>query len=249
MFLHLVLPGLGHFYVKEKIFGLFVLLISLIAAVLFSVTIIFPVPFWAKFLLIGLPVLFYLFTFVDLSRSFDRKRETILRSRRAAIIFAAIGLGYQLLAPIAPGNFLIRNSPSLFVQDDNSVAPVYSRGDLLKLNRLAYTANIFFFDSPYLHTFPDRYDIVGFVDEQGLSRTGIIIGLPGEEIEVLDGIVIVNGLPDYEASGSAVSLQGVAPLTNVDQFSIFVVTLNFGVVDRTYHVPFERLAGRVSKFP
>ena len=165
------------------------------------------------------------------------------------MIFAAIGLGYQLLAPIAPGNFLIRNSPALFFQEDNSVAPIYSQGEMWKLNRLAYTANLFFFDSPYLHTLPERYDVVAFADKQGRSRTGIIVGFPGEEIEILDGIVIVNGLPDYEGSVAGVSLQGVTPLTNVDRVAIFIVTLNFGVVDKTYQVPFNRLAGRVSKFP
>lgn len=246
--LHLVVPGLGHLYVRETIFGLFVLLISLIAFALFLVTLLFPVSLWAKFLLVGFPALFYLFTFIDLSRAFDRRKESVPRSGRATLIFAVFGLGYQLLVPIAPGNFLIRNSPALFYQEDNSLAPLYSRGDLLKLNRLAYTANLFFLDSPYLHTLPERYDAAGFVDRQGRSRVGIIIGFPGEEIEVMDGVVIIGGLPDYNAPGTEILLQGVTPLTNVDRFSILLVTLNFGVIGKTYHVPFDRLVGKVSKF-
>ena len=245
--LNLLLPGLGHIYWKEPVFGLFVFLVTLIAIILFFLTFFVHLSVWVKLVLFGLPTVFYLFTFIDLDRTVRTRRAKTRRSVRIAAIYFAIALAYQVIVPIAPGNFLLRNMPEAFVMENNSLAPLYARGDLLRTNRLAYTADIFFADRPVLHDLPDRYDAVRFVDDDDRQRCGFVVGLPNEEIEILEGVVVVNGLPDYEGSPSTWNLSGYCPLTWVQGYSILIVTLNFGSIDKAYELPLERLEGKVSK--
>ncbi|MDF1545698.1 MAG: hypothetical protein P1R58_11415 [bacterium] len=246
--LSLCLPGLGHIYWRELIFGLFIFLVTLIAIVLFFVSFLVPFQPWIKGIMIGLPFIFYLFTFVDLWRTMDGKRRKIVRSTKTALIFLSIGVLFQFLVPIAPVNFLLRNHPEFFMQEDNSVSPLFSKGDFLKASRLEYSADLFFLDKRILHALPDRYEIIRFVGEDGADRTGIVIGLPGEEIEVLDNTVIVNGMPDWNGPPGW-PLNGAAALTLVDGYSILVVTLKFGVISETYQVTIDNLIGKVSKLP
>jgi amino acid transporter len=245
--LNLLLPGLGHVYWREPVFGLFVFLVTLIAIVLFFLTFFVHLSILVKVILFGLPAIFYLFTFVDLDRTVRQARGKTARSLRTAVIYFVIALSYQLVVPIAPGNFLLRNIPEAFMLENNSLAPLYSSGDLLRTNRLAYTADIFFVDRPVLHALPQRYDAVRFIDDDDRQRCGFVVGLPNEEIEILEGIVIVNGLPDYEGSSSGWNLSGDCSLTWVQGYSILVVTLNFGSIDQVYELPLERLEGKVSK--
>ena len=245
--LNLLLPGLGHVYWKEPMFGLFVFLVTLIAIVLFFLTFFVHLSTLVKVVLFGLPAVFYLFTFFDLNRTVKHRRGKTIRSVKTATIYFVIAVSYQLIVPIAPGNFLLRNMPEAFVLENNSLAPLYSRDDLLRTNRLAYTADIFFADRPVLHALPERYDAVRFVDDDGRQRCGFVVGLPNEEIEILEGIIIVNGLPDYEGSSLGWNISGDCTLTWVQGYSILIVTLNFGSIDRVYELPLERLEGKVNK--
>jgi len=76
--LHLLLPGLGHVLAKEYVFGLFVFLVTLLAVVLFFVSFLVAMPPLAEFVLLGLPVIFYVFTFsiwLELSASAVSRRS------------------------------------------------------------------------------------------------------------------------------------------------------------------------------
>ncbi|UCC44695.1 MAG: hypothetical protein JSU65_01840, partial [Candidatus Zixiibacteriota bacterium] len=137
LLLNLLLPGLGHIYWHEYAFGLFVFLVMLLATSLAFVSLLVDIPGMALLLLLGLPILFYVFSFVDLARSIGAKRGLIQRSQRTALIFIIIALAYQLFSPNAPASFCIVNRPEIFVAGSN-LEPEFQQGDLLAADRLSY---------------------------------------------------------------------------------------------------------------
>ncbi len=245
--LNLLCPGFGHFFWKEYIFGVFIFLIMLIGSVLFFISLLVTLPQAAKIMLLGLPILFFLFTFFDLVKVIRTKQGQVQRSTTAAVVFLVIGVFYQLLVPSAPANFLIHNSPEIYRMDNNHLAPLYKKGDILTANPLAYSANIFFFDYPVYYDLPDRFEIVRFVDSEGRRHTGAVIGLPGEIVELTDGAVAVDGLPKYGRLPGGLSLARDWPLTSVDNRSILVATFNLGSIDSLHHVPITALVGKAGR--
>ena len=243
--LHLLLPGLGHVYWKEYSFGLFIFLVMLIAEVLFVASLFVAIPTLAKVFMFGLPVVFYIFTFVDLNRTVMKKRDKAKHARKTAIIFLAVGLAIQILAPIAPVNFFIRNAPEIFVMEDNGLMPVHSKGDLLMASPMSYRYEFFFLNRPVLHALPTRYDAVRFQDEFGEGHTALVLGLPGEDIELVESVLMVNGLPCFDAAPSGFTSLGDWPLTSADNFSILVANLRMGEVDQVREVPLIDVRGKV----
>lgn len=243
--LNLILPGWGHVFWKDYMFGVFIYLIMLIAIVLFFVSFLITDNKLLIRALGLLPILFYLFTFIDLSKTVKTKK--VVPSTKKFFIFLVIGLAYQVFVPIAPVNFIIRNAPDYFFVEKNNLSPLYAKGDLLKADKSAYIVDLFFFEKPLMHTMPQRYEIVRFNKPNGGKDVGIIVGLPGEDIEINEGVVIVNGYPDYREPKSGFVLMGDCGLTRVDDFSILVATFNLGVIDTVYNVPFNDLIGKVDK--
>lgn len=245
--LNLGIPGLGHLYLREYLFGIFVFLVLLIGAILFFVSFFLTLSFWPKLILLGLPVIFYMFTFVDLYRVSRAKTPAAGRSMRITVIFIAVAILYQTLAPVAPTNFGIRNFPEIFTIDDATLSPVYRQGTVLKASRLAYFVNIFFINKAIVHTLPGRYELVRFVDDQGRPRNGIVLGLPGEEVQMVDGVLVVNGFPDFNEPAGGLVLTGDCPLTSVEGYSILVATLHLGRVDTAYRVSLAEIVGKIDK--
>ncbi len=246
--LNLLFPGLGHLYFKEIFFGLFIFLVTLIAVILFFVSFFVPLSGMVKFILFGLPIVFYLFTFIDLIKTKKNKQNSVKRSKKTSLIFVLIGVMFQVLAPVAPGNFILRNMPEYFFQENNEVSPIFTKGDLLSANSLSYITDLFFLEQPVFHALPERYDIVRYTDENKRDHTGIVVGLPSEEIEILDGIVVINGMPDYEGTKKDWSLTGQSKLTLGDEFSIIVISLSYGTIEKSHVVPLQNLIGKVEKF-
>ncbi|MEW6412134.1 MAG: hypothetical protein AB1483_06620 [Candidatus Zixiibacteriota bacterium] len=245
--LNLLLPGLGHIYWREYLFGIFVFLIMLIASLLFFVSFFLSVSLWVWLLMMALPILFYLFTFIDLVRAVGVKRDKLKPGKKSAVIFLAVGIAYQLLSPSAPVNFGLQNFPDVFVLKDTSLSPIHSEGALLKASRLAYSVDFVFLRKPVLYALPERYDIVRFRGADGGKLNGIVLGLPTEEVEMADGVLVVNGLPDFREPAHGMVLQGDCQLTYVSSYSILVATLNLGRVDTVYMVPLTDVVGEVSK--
>jgi hypothetical protein len=107
--------------------------------------------------------------------------------------------------------------------------------------------DIFVVKKPILHHLPKRYDLVRFSDESGVRRTGIVIGLPGEEIEVVDGVVVVNGLPDIGDAPGGIILSGDWPVTSAGAYSLLIATINLGKIDKVYRSSLDNLIGKVSR--
>lgn len=246
LLLNLLLPGAGHFYWRDYVFGVFVFLILLMAAALFFVSFLVHIPTAGKAALFALPAIFYLFTFVDLARTVNKKKYQNRRTLTAAILFLIIAALFQVLAPITPLNFTLRNKPGVFRVGDNGLAPILRSGDFARSNPLAYRVNMFFLDQSIWIAVPDRGDIVRFLDRNQQERTGLVLGLSNEEVEIIDGQLRVRGFPQpFSAAG--LSLRGDMPLTLVDSGSILVANFNLGAVDRAIQVPLDQLTGKVSK--
>lgn len=246
--LNFLLPGLGHVYWKEFVFGLFVFLITLLGVILFLVSFFLDLPFWVEFFLFALPIVFYLFTFLDLLRIVKARLGLVHRTERTAWIFLTVGLAYQLLSPVAPANFIIRNAPVVVEQPDSRLSPIFKEGEILKINPLAYSVNLFFLNKPLLYSLPRRYDMVAVVDDNGNRQYGMVLGLPTEQVEMITGVLVINDVPEVAVPAEIESmLTGDCPLTYLDSYSILVATLNLGVVDAVYTVSMTNLEGKVSK--
>jgi len=243
--LHILVPGLGHIYIREYLFGIFIFLITLTASVLFVVSLFISIPLAGRLLMYGLPLLFYFFSFIDLNKSIDTNAKKKLSTRNKLIIFFMVGFIFQVLWPLAPVNFGLRNCPDIFVQKDNSLEPFFSKDDILKASSLEYFLDIWFIKQPVLHSLPDRFEIVKFITENQKEICGFVFGLPGEEVEMFEGVLVVNNSPLFLPE--ALNPYGDIPLFSVESFSVMVVTINLGKIDKTYDVPLTQLVGKVEK--
>jgi len=244
--LNLLAPGLGHILWREYLFGIFVFLVCLLAVIIAVVSYFLPLSHIAVGVLLGLPLVFYIFTFFDLSRSINRLRTRVHNTPRRVLVFLVIGLAYQLLSPSAPGNFALRNSPALFSVADNSLSPALRKGDLVKASRLDYTVNIAFVGHPIFHSLPSRFDIVRYTDDEGVKRIGLVVGLPNEEIGIVDGQIYSSRTPLIDKQ-SPVPLAGDWPLTYAGGMSILVAEINLGTIRDIREVPLQSVSGKVSK--
>lgn len=244
--LNLLLPGLGHIFWGEYLFGIFVFLIMLIAMVLVLFSFMVSLPGSVQVVLFGLPVLFFLFVFVDLSRSIKRRDKIKQpgRGKPSAMLFLTLGVLIQLALPLAPANFFIRNHPGLLSSADTTMAPVIEPGRTCLVDRQAYTVDLFFVDDRFYHSAVDRWQAVQFSDGMGTVRTGLVVGLPYEEVALINDSLFVNGYP-LDESSDAVPLSGSLSLTPVGAQSILAVTMNDGAIDRIYAVRLHDIIGRV----
>ncbi|MBK7143550.1 MAG: hypothetical protein IPH75_15915 [bacterium] len=248
LLLNLLLPGAGHFLWRETLFGLFVFLTMLLAAALFVVQYLISLPALAIWFLLGLPGLFYLFTFVDLTRTVRTRRAKVTPTKYAALVCLIIGIIYQVASPSAAVNFTIRNFPDIFKISDSHLSPLYRQGDIAVANRLAYTAEIPFLKRPVLHKLPERFDLVRFSDDNGRLKTGFVIGKPVETIYLVDGVLTADDLPIVVTLPTGFALTGEWPLTVVEDYSILVGTFNLGTLDDLHQVPLDQVVGRVGSY-
>ncbi len=248
LLLNLLLPGAGHFLWRETLFGIFVFLTMLLAAALFVVQYLIPLPKLAIWFLLGLPVLFYLFTFVDLARTVKTKRGRFVATQYSALVILVIGIVYQFASPSAATNFAIRNFPAIFKVEGSHLSPLYRAGEIAVANRLAYTAEIPFLKRPVLHALPERFDLVRFHDSADQPAVGFVLGLPTEGIAVLDGALTVDETPIAVTLPTGFALTGEWPLTVVEDYSILVGTFNLGTLNDLHQVRLDKVVGRVGSY-
>ncbi len=81
-----------------------------------------------------------------------------------------------------------------------SMVPLLNTGDVVLMNRLAYDLGS-----------PDRMDVVVFEREDQRTNVKRVIGIPGDTVQIRDGILFVNNeeFPDLEGLNQ-VSLSGLA---------------------------------------
>lgn len=244
--LNLLLPGLGHVFWKEYLFGLFVFLIMLITSVLVFVSFLVKFPLMVKVVLFGLPVIFYFFSFFDLARIIRNKASLCHKTVRTVLVFILLGVLYQIFAPNAAGNFIFKNFPVIFTLSDNRYSPVYSGGEILKASRLAYSIDIVGFDGRVIHTVPQRYDFIRYRDSNS-EQVGLVVGLPGEEIQIISGEVLSTEYALFDEKPAGLSLSGDWPLTSVGPYSILVAVLKFGTVQKVQEINLSDVIGKVER--
>lgn len=245
LLLNLLLPGAGHVYFREAIFGIFAMLVWLIAAALFYLSFVIELNYWAKLILFGLPLVFYFFTFFDLIQSRNRKKNFQPRGVAFTVIIFTAALFYQIFAPVAPLNFLMANGPRPFVVNDHRLSPLYLQGTLLTASPMAYRIEIVGFDKPIFHHLPKRYDIVRYTAENGSKENAVVLGLPQEELEIIEGTVIINGIPDIEGWIGGLSFNGSWPPETAGSQELLVGTFNLGSIDKVIRIPLTKLIGKV----
>lgn len=82
----------------------------------------------------------------------------------------------------------------------NSMQPILDANDVVLVNRLAYDIGA-----------PERFDIVVFEREDKKKNVKRVIGLPGETIQIKDGLLYIDGAPLKAENGlEKVSLAGRA---------------------------------------
>jgi len=243
--LNILLPGAGHIFWRDYLFGIFVLSIALLAAALFFVCLVIALPTVVKIVLLGLPLVFWLFTFADLRRTMHRRALATSRSPNTATAYLLVALIFQAAAPVAPLNFGLRNRPHGFLASGSSLAPLLRDGDPALAAAFPYFVNVFFLERPIWHKLPSPGDLVRFSGDDGQVRIGVVLGREGERVSVVDGSVTGDGSFSFDKVGGRLRLQGNMPLTAVEPGSILVATLNLGAVDRAYQVPIGRLIGKV----
>ena len=244
--LNLLMPGLGHGFWKEYAFGIFVFLVMVLSAVLGLVSFLLPLSGIVKGLMFGIPVLFYAFTFVDLKRVV-LKCNSAGKSFRVTAAFLAAGILWQVLSPLAPVNFAARNAPSVIHVSDNALSPVFRDGDWLWSNSLEYRANLFFVSRPQLYDLPKRGELVRFADSANVRLIGIVLGYPGEQIEISGRSLSANGV-DFDLSEMfGAPLSGSEALTQVASGSILIATIRLGMIEKVHHVPVTDISGKVRK--
>jgi hypothetical protein len=245
--MHLLLPGLAHALYREFLFGLFLFLVMQLGAALLVTSFLVDIPAAARWILLGLPALFYVFSFYDLSRTIKKNRDRLTRSQPLILGALALALIFQCLAPTAPGNFIWRNHPEVFVGENNDYSPLIVRGGFGWSNNLAYMVEIPLMNRPVVHALPQRFDLVRYRDPQGRHRTGLVVGLPQEQVECSDGMLSAGGVITMLPHFGNGALTGSWPLTMVDSYSILVGEVKLGVVVSVSQVSLFDVSGRIEQ--
>lgn len=75
--------------------------------------------------------------------------------------------------------------------EGSSMETALSDGDQIIVENISY----------YLHD-PERYDVVVFPNQEGVNYIKRIIGLPGETVQIAEGIIFINGEALLESYGN-----------------------------------------------
>lgn len=96
--------------------------------------------------------------------------------------------------------FIFRSSlADQYIVPSGSMEPTIQVGDRIFVNKMAYDLQIPFTDiSLYKTSDPKRGDIVVFTNpKNNITMVKRLIGLPGDEIQIVNGFVWINGQPLY----------------------------------------------------
>ena len=111
----------------------------------------------------------------------------------------AVGWVVNIVVAIACGWFLVYGFGEQILISGNSMQPQLSARDVVLMNRITYVTRD-----------PGRFDVVVFKREDGKKNVKRIIGLPGETVQIKDGLVYINGEALKEDKMGEVSLAGRA---------------------------------------
>ncbi len=193
--LSFLLPGLGHLYSGQAKRGLLVYGISLAIQVISLIAFInLPLPTFTIFL----P-----FLVIISARMIFPTVDAIITTRRTTDTYQAKAYNrwyvYTLIFAAAliaePGSLLATTLMGAFKVPTISMEDTVMNGDRIMVNKIAYYLHNPFTESVLIQTgTPRRGDIVVFKapDEKNLFYDKRVIGLPGDKVEIQQGMVYVN---------------------------------------------------------
>ena len=204
--LSLFLAGLGQIYCGDLRRGL--LQLSLLAAIL-VVAIVFLAtqsapPMTILITLIILALVPTIYSAWDARRMALSTREDyrLKDCNRLSVYFSLTFLMLSLATGLA---FSVReNFLHLFIMAGSSMSPTLNEGDRILVRK----------DS-YRDTEPSRNDLVAFLNAANRRQTWVkrVIGLPGDTLEIKEGIVHINGEAIEEVSGVDLDQANTEPIT------------------------------------
>jgi len=118
----------------------------------------------------------------------------VKHTKKKSLFSEAISLGLCIIIILAVKSSIICN----YTVPTGSMVPTILPGDKLIVNKMAYNLRIPFTEvTLWEFSNPERGEIFIFDSPEDSSMTMIkrIIGLPGDELEVVDGIITVNKEP------------------------------------------------------
>jgi signal peptidase I len=207
--LSLFLPGLGQVYcgaLGRGLVQLAALAALLVVAIVFLATQSAP----PKTLLVTVVVLALLFTAYsawDARRMALASREDyrLKDSNRLSVYVALTFLMMSLVAGLA---FSVReNFLHVFAMTGGSMSPTLDEGDKILVRKDSYRDRQ-----------PEDNDLVAFLNPADRRQTWVkrVIALPGDTLEIKEGIVHVNGTAIKEASGVRPDKASLPPITIPD---------------------------------
>ena len=247
LLLNLIIPGAGHVYWREYLFGTFVFLVMAIASVLFFFSFLVELPVGIRVVLFGLPTIFYGFSYVDLWRAILRRGRKKARSAHGAWIFLLASIAVCLVLPLSPTNLVLRNLPQIVSVETGQFDRIQNGRVFCLVDRSAYRVNLFFLDEPYPRRTPARWDLVRFHNQNYSARFGLVLGHSGEEVAFFNDSLFVDGYPVPGPETYSIGSGGRLPLTRVDADAILVATLNRGAIEGAFQISPRDVIGKVHR--
>ena len=247
LLLNFILPGAGHLYWREYLFGTFVFLVMATASILFFFSFLVELPFGISVVLFGLPAVFYIFSYVDLWRAIRRSGRKKGRSVRGAWAFLLADLAVCLVLPLSPTNLVLRNLPQIVRVEIRQLDNKLNGGVICLVDRAAYSINLFFLDELYPRRAPARWDLVRFHDRSRSEHIGLVLGHSGEEVAFFNDSLFVDGYPVPGPETFSIDRGGRVPLTHVDFDGILVATLNRGAIGEALQISPRDVIGKVHR--
>lgn len=134
------------------------------------------------------------------------EKNTLLRIIIRVFVYIAV--------VISAAWFFVNSFLNQAIVSGNSMSPVLEAGDMCLINRLSYDIGN-----------PKRYDIIVFSrQDTGKQNIKRIVALPGETVQILDGVLYINGKELDDPFTSPISLPGIADnLIELSEDEYFVV--------------------------
>ncbi|MEN6389053.1 MAG: signal peptidase I [Syntrophomonas sp.] len=123
----------------------------------------------------------------------------------------------------------------------DSMAPTFTNGEKITVDSRAYGSSQ-----------PQRGDIIAYKDESGVVMIKRVIGLPGEQIEIKDGKVYVNGneiTENYLNKQNSTEASGTS-IWKIPDKNVFVMGDNRQSSKDSRvsgSIPYDRILGKVMK--
>ncbi len=119
-------------------------------------------------------------------------------------LLRVIGWGVDIVAVIALAFFAVIMFGTKLTVSGRSMEPLLSSGDVVLLDRLWYN-----------FSGPKRMDVVAFTAPEDEEKTYIkrIVGLPGEQVQIKEGSLYIDGVRTLSASGGeSIKTAGLAEM-------------------------------------